>query len=312
VSPVVPAGSAFLACAGLSILQLARARRSTRALRASLDGRLSADGMRRLLSAPRPLSPGGLRRNVTVLAAAAKGLPAAAASKDPAEVIELLSSYHAAAGEVILGMEGMLGSTGADSLVAYFGAPLEVADHAVKACRAALRLKAVEGTLNIIASPPFATRIGIDTGECVLGEIGREGTPGYSVVGAATDLAGRLEGLNARYGTSILVTERVREATGNAFVLRSLEKVRIAGTGTTFRVLELVAERDGAPGPVVEAVAAFNEGFARFEEKEWQKALALFARALAIMPEDGQAARYVERCREELTRTGGPSPTEPC
>jgi adenylate cyclase len=312
VSPVVPSVSVLLAGAGLSILKLSRARRSTRALRASLDGRISADGMRRLLSAPRLLSPQGLRRSVTVLAAAAKGLPAAAASKDPAEVIELLNSYHAAAGEVILGMEGMLGSTGADALIAYFGAPLDVSDHAVKACRAALRLKAVEGTLNIIATPPFATRIGIDTGECVLGEIGREGTPGYSVVGSATDLAGRLEGLNARYGTSILVSEKVRDATGGAFILRSLEKVRIAGTATTFRVLELVAERDDASPAVVEAVEAFNEGFARFEEKEWQKALALFARALAILPEDGPSARYVERCRDELTRTGGSTPTEPC
>ena len=312
VDPVVPSGSAFLGCAGLSILHLTRERRSTRALRASLDGRISADGMRRLLAAPRLLSPGGLRRNVTVLVAAAKGLPAAASSKDPAEVIELLNSYHAAAGEVILGMEGMLGSAGADALIAYFGAPLEVSNHAVKACRAALRLKAVERTLNIVASPPFATRIGIDTGECVLGEIGREGTPGYSVVGGATDLAGRLEGLNARYGTSILVTEKVREATGSLFILRSLEKVRIAGTGTTFRVLELVAERDGAPPAVAEAVAAFNEGFARFEEKEWQKALALFARALSILPEDGPAARYLERCREELARTRDPFPAEPC
>jgi len=132
------------------------------------------------------------------------------------------------------------------------------------------------------------------------------------VVGGATDLAGRLEGLNARYGTSILVTEKVREATGSLFILRSLEKVRIAGTGTTFRVLELVAERDGAPPAVAEAVAAFNEGFARFEEKEWQKALALFARALSILPEDGPAARYLERCREELARTRDPFPAEPC
>jgi adenylate cyclase len=312
VSPIVPGASAFLTCAGLSILQVSLARLSTRALRAALAGRISAAGMQRLLSAPHSLTPRGIRREVTVLAASAKGLPAAAASKDPAEVIELLNSYHAAAGEVILGMEGMLGSVGADALIAYFGAPLEVDDHAAKACRAALRMKAVESTLNIIASPPFATRIGIDTGECVLGEIGRGGTPGYSVVGGATDLAGRLEGLNARYGTSILVTEKVRDATGDEFLLRTLERVRIAGTTTTFRVLELVAEKDGAASTVVEAVAAFNEGFARFEEKEWQKALALFARVLTTLPEDGPAARYIERCREELTRTDGPSPTEPC
>jgi adenylate cyclase len=173
-------------------------------------------------------------------------------------------------------------------------------------------MKAVEGTLNVIASPPFATRIGIDTGACVLGEIGRSGTSGYSVVGAATDLAGRLEGLNARYGTSILVTEKVSEGTGNTFLLRSLEKIRIAGTGMTFRVLELVAERDGAASAIVEAVESFNQGIARFEEKEWQRALALFARVLTVLPEDGPATRYIERCREELTRPSGPSATEPC
>ena len=312
VSPVVPAASALLTGAGLSILELSVARRSSRALRAALAGRISAGAMRSLLSSPRLLTPRGLRRNISVLAASAKGLPAASSSKDPAEVIELLNSYHAAAGEVILGMEGMLGVAGADALVAYFGAPLEVTEHAARACRAALRLKAVERSLNVIASPPFETRIGIDTGECVLGEIGRGGAPGFSVVGAATDLAGRLEGLNARYGTSILVTENVRAATGDEFLLRPLERVRIAGTATTFRVLELVAEREGADGALVDGVMAFNEGIARFEDREWQNALAAFTRVLTFLPEDAPAARYVERCREELTRTAGSSLTDPC
>ena len=265
--------------------------------------------MQRLLASPDIIPSQGRRRSVTVLAAAPKGLPASvAAAQDPQDVVKLLTAYHAAVGEVILGLEGTLRQGGGDAVAAYFGAPFDCPDHARRACRAAIRIKAVEKELNVIASAPFATRIGIDTGECIVGDIGGRGTPDFTVVGAATDLAARLESLNARYGTAILISESVRDAAGEDFLVRTLDRVRIAGTSSIFRVFELVAETDGAEPSMVEAIRIFNAGLARFEEKQWRDAEALFARALELRPVDGPAPIYIERCRQHAANPAGPAP----
>jgi adenylate cyclase len=313
INPLLPCGVAALTGAALSTITLAHSRQAFRSLRAAFRGRLSAEGMKRLLASPDTLSFQGRRRSVTVLAGAAKGLPVSvAAAQDPQDVVKLLTAYHAAVGEVILGLEGTLGQAGGDAVAAYFGAPFDCPDHARRACRAAIRITAVEKELNVIATPPFATRIGIDTGECIVGDIGGRGTPDFAVVGAATDLAARLESLNARYGTAILISESVRDAAGEDFLVRRLDRVRIAGTSSTFRVFELVGEKDGAEPATAEAIRTFNEGLARFEGKQWQEAEALFARALELRPVDGPAAVYIERCRQHAANPAGPAPISPC
>ena len=309
LDPVLPGGSAALSGLVLSLDKVLRARRTSRSLRGAFSGLLSAGGLKKILAAPDSLTPAGGKRSVTVLSAAVKGLPSAAAIQKPGAVVKLLNSYHAAVAEVILGLEGTLGRGGADAVAAYFGAPLDLPDHARRACRAALRIKAVEKELRALAAPPFATRIGIETGECVVGDIGAGGAPQYSVVGAATDLAARLEALNARYGTSILVSEGVRVAVGGEFLVRALDRVHIAGTDVIFRVFELVGERGGAAEATLEALRIFEAGLERFEAREWPRAEDLFARALALRPDDGPTLLYIQRCRERAA--GGPPPTAP-
>jgi adenylate cyclase len=309
LDPFLPCGSAALTGLVLGLDKVLRTRRTSRSLRGAFSGLLSAGGLKKVLSSPDSLTPAGGTRSVTVLSAAVKGLPSAAAIQKPGAVVKLLNSYHAAVAEVILGFEGTLGRGGADAVAAYFGAPLDIPDHARRACRAALRIKAVEKELQALAAPPFATRIGIETGECIVGDIGAGGAPQYSVVGAATDLAARLQSLNARYGTSILVSEGVRAAVGGEFLVRALDRVHIAGTDAIFRVFELVGEKAGAAEATLEALRVFEAGLERFEAREWPRAEGLFARALALRPDDGPTLLYIQRCRERAA--GGPPPTAP-
>ena len=307
MNPLVPGASAALAGIVLSVDKTVRARRGTRALRHSFAGRLSGQGLARLLAAPNALSPRGGRRNVTMLAAAVKGLPSAAALEEPGAVVKLLNSYHAAVREVVLGLGGILGRSEADAVAAYFGAPLDLPGHPGRACRAALRIKTVEKELGVLAVPPFVTRIGIETGECVVGEIGAGSAPEYAVVGAATDLAARLESLNGRYGTSIIISEAVREAAGGDFLVRALDRVHIAGTETAFRVYELMGETTGAPESMREAIRVYEEALERFADREWAKAEDLFNRVLSLRPGDGPSLLYIQRCRERAAP--GQSPT---
>ena len=300
MNPLAPAVAALLTGAACAAVEVGAARREAHVVRTAFAGRLSAEGVRKLLASPREKASQGERRSVTVVSAAMKRLSSDALT-NAAEVLGLLNAYHAGMHEGILSLEGMLGRVGGDAFTAYFGAPLACADHARRACLAALRMKAVERELNIAAAAPFVTRMGIETGECLVGALGSQGMPGYTVVGPANDIAARLEALNSRFGTTILISEAVRDAAGADFLVRSLDRVRFAGTDSRFRAFELVAERGSVDSGTLKAIDTFNEAIALFERKEWPEAESLFSRVLAQMPEDVPAALYVERCRERLS-----------
>lgn len=310
MNPLLPAADAVLTCALLAGLGVSMARREARSVRNAFAGRLSRESVQRLLASPRDRAPAGERRDVTVMSAAVKR-PSPDAIPNPGDHLGLLNTYHAGMHEVILGLEGMLGRVGGDAFTAYFGAPIASADHARRACLAALRMKAVERELNIAVTPPFVTRIGIETGECMTGALGSRGMPGYAVVGPANDLAARLEALNSRFGSTILISESVRDAAGADFLVRNLDRVRFAGTDARFRAFELVAEKGGADVTTLQAIESFNEALARFERKEWREAEALFSQVLVLLPADAPAAVYIERCREHLSNPARPATSDP-
>jgi adenylate cyclase len=311
LDPVVPAASGAFACLSLSFFKLFSRQHDNRKLRGAFAGRVSAENLKALLAGPATLALKGERRSITCLFASVKGFPTTYGSRGPVEIVETVQAYHAAVGEVILSLGGTLERGRADSVSAYFGAPLDMADHVGRACRAALRMKVVEKEMNLGASPPIAARIGVETGECIAGDLGSRRSALYSVVGPATDMAARLESLNARYASSILVSERVFTLVGGELVLRRLDKVRLAGTSTSFRVYELIAERGEASARMLEAVEVFSEALSRFEEKDWRNAQALFSRVLALAPGDGPANAFLERCREHTASPGSPT-SFPC
>jgi adenylate cyclase len=310
MNPLLPAVDTVVTCGALAALKVSTARREARGVRAAFAGRLSAESMQRLLASPQDRESAGARRRVTIMAATVKRLSPEATS-DPGDLLGRLNAYHAGVHEGILSLEGMLGRVGGDAFTAYFGAPLTSADHARRACLAALRMKAVERELNIAVTSPFVIRIGIETGECIVGALGSSGMPGYTVVGPANDLAARLEALNSRYGTTILISEAVREAAGADFLVRNLDRVRFAGTEARFRAHELVAEKGGADETTVQAIESFNGALALFERKEWREAEALFSRVLVLLPADATAAVYIERCRERSSNPLRPATSDP-
>lgn len=304
IQPAVPIIAGFAWSLTGSLFLVGAGRRETLAVRTAFGGRLSEEGLRSVLLSPEPLTPQGARRNVTIVALAEKGLSGGSTAHEPRDVLRRIAAYHSAVGEVVRSLDGMIGGAGVERLTAYFGTPLILEDHTARACRAACRVRAVERELNVAASPPLATRMGIDTGECIVGDLGSRGMPGYSVVGAPADWAARLEGLNGTFGTSILITERVRAAIGEAFLVRRVGIARIADPEASVRVYELVAEAGSSEQVTTEAVEAFEQGLQRFEERDFVAALALFSRVKKLLPDDGPAQAYAERCRHLMAASG--------
>jgi adenylate cyclase len=177
-------------------------------------------------------------------------------------------------------------------------------DHAALACRSALEIKKAERELNAVIlaeglSPsPLFTRIGINTGEMVVGNMGAENKMDYTVMGGAVNLASRLEGVNKLYHTGgILISEYTKEKIGGEFVSRTLDRVRVVGISTPVRLHELVGLRDGTGPRQAEYLAVWERALGLFEQGFFEMAGELFSRLSKKAPEDKVAKLYAERCR---------------
>jgi adenylate cyclase len=176
--------------------------------------------------------------------------------------------------------------------MAFWNAPLPVADHARRACQAALLCQKAAATL--FASPawgsraPLVTRFGLHRDTVVVGHFGAPDRMSYTVMGDGVNLASRLEGLNKQYGTTILVTEAVREAAGGAFRFRMVDVVEVKGRRAGVRIHELLGDSGARP----EVVDAYEDAFAEYQRGRFAEA----ARALEALAGDGPSEALRRRC----------------
>jgi adenylate cyclase len=186
--------------------------------------------------------------------------------------------------------------------MAFFGAPLEQADHAARACATALAMRERRRALNAewaaIGRPALRARTGINSGPMLVGNLGSRYRFSYGVLGDAVNLGSRLEGLNRVYGTEILVGEATAALVGDRFQLREVDVVRVKGRVQPVRVHELLARAgDTLPPEQGEAIVLYAEALREYRRRAWGEALALFERALELRPDDGPSRAMAERCR---------------
>jgi adenylate cyclase len=186
--------------------------------------------------------------------------------------------------------------------MAIFGAPLDQADHAQRACAAALamrdRLQALRQEWGRIGRPPLAARIGINSGLMLVGNIGSRYRFSYGALGDQVNLGSRLEGLNKMYGTEILLGENTARFLEGSFLLRELDMVKVVGRKQPLRIYELVGKSDDSlPKERTQSLRHFAAGLDAYRRQLWQDAIAFFNQSLAIWPEDGPSRIMAQRCR---------------
>jgi class 3 adenylate cyclase len=272
-------------------------------LRRAFSTYLSGDVVEEIIADPARLQLGGIKRRMTALFTDVQNFSQIAESLPPEDLVALLNRYLSALSDAILGQKGTIDKYAGDAVVAFFGAPLELPDHALRAAAAALAIKKLEGELNrrIIAeklSPaPLLTRIGINTGEMVAGNMGTERKMNYTIMGNEVNIASRLEGANKLYGTWILASEATVRETGGQILSRPLDRIRVVGISEPVRVYELLALSSEAAPAQRELAELFQRGLALFEERNWTAAEEAFSLALVCEPRDGPSLLYLDRCR---------------
>ncbi len=244
---------------------------------------------------------GGESRELTVLFSDIESFTSVSEQLTPEQLVGGLNIYLSEMTDIIEHHGGFVDKYIGDAIVAVFGAPLEDADHARHAVAAALecreRLAQMPGVFPGRDDLILRARIGLNSGEMLVGNIGSKRRFNYTVMGDAVNLAARIEGANKAFGSAILVSESTARACGDAIAMRELDLIRVVGREAPLAVYEplcLAAEVDAG---VTEKTAAFAGALALYRGRDFEAA----ATALeALGPGDSVAVKLAARAREMI------------
>ena len=257
-----------------------------------------------LLAHPEKLKLGGERRRVTLFFSDLAGFTTISERLEAEAVVGLLNDYLSAMTEIILAEAGTVDKFEGDAIMALWGAPLGQEDQELRACRAALRQQAALADLNRrfagLNRPPLRMRIGLNTGEAVVGNLGSARRFDYTVIGDPVNLASRLEGLNKFYQTVIIASETTSAACGEAVAFRELDLVAVKGRETPVRVFEVVALQEDLTPELAARNREFAQALTLYRQGDFEAAAAGFDALLKQFTEDGPSQTFLGRCRRFL------------
>jgi adenylate cyclase len=298
--PVVEPFLASLAALAATIgFRFVIADRDRHLLQKSFGLYLAPHVINRMLSSNKLPELGGETRDVTVFFSDIEGFSLIAEEMSPDGLMELMNEYLSAMTDVIESHGGYVDKYIGDSIVAVFGAPADDPDHAANAARAALdcctRLAELNASSPIFQQSKLAQRIGINSGEALVGNFGSRRRFNYSVMSDAVNLASRLEGANKFYGTTIIASETTVALAGEDFAWRELDAIRVKGRTQALKIYELVALSTALTSSQQALIANYAGGLAHWRAREFALAATSFARSADI---DRPASLFCQRARE--------------
>jgi adenylate cyclase len=263
---------------------------------------VSSTLVERILARPEMARLGGERRTLTVMFSDIRGFSKLAETLEPEKLASFLNEYLTPMTEIVLASDGTLDKYIGDAVMAMWGAPADVPDHADRACAAAVamlkRLHDLNQAWRAAGLPEIAIGVGINTGAMAVGNMGSEARFDYTVLGDAVNLAARLEGLTKEYGVDVLAGEGTAKA-ATGYVFREVDWVRVKGREGSAPVYELVGKKGEARDD-----AAWAEALAAYRARDFERAVELWGDA-AIK---GDRAAAVMRARAEQLRADPPPP----
>ncbi len=303
--PVAPAITAILAVPLASLYYYVGERREKLFIHRLFHRYLPDDLMRELMANRSLLRLGGERRRLTILFGDIENFTALSEKMVPEEMVNLLNEVMSALTAVIRSEKGMVDKYEGDLVMAEFGAPVSYPDHAARACRAALKMQETFAELQsrgII--PTLRLRIGVNTGDVIVGNMGSRELFDYTVLGDEVNLCARLERLNKVYRTRILITQATREALPDGFVTRKIGDLQVPGKSKSVCVFELVAASMSELDDVSrDFIRVYQEAWYLFERGDRVAAEAAFSEAVRLKPDDIPARIHLDRCRKFTRRT---------
>jgi adenylate cyclase len=312
VGPLGPALAMAVAVVVREAVDFMGAEREKRFLRKAFGTYLSGEVINEIISDPSMLKLGGQNKWITAMFTDIRGFSTISEALDAEQLVRLLNVYLSGMSDIILEHRGTIDKFEGDAIISFFGAPVNYQEHATQACRSAIKMKRAEALINErvladhTAPSPLLTRIGLNTGDMVVGNMGTERKMDYTIMGNAVNLAARLEGVNKQYGSWILMSDATYRETGDEFLARRFDKVRVVGINTPVQLWELIDFRSEATQAMLDFLGRFEEAHQIFDARDWKRSLAMFQTLSDERPDDGPAKSYVKKC--EIFMQKAPAP----
>jgi class 3 adenylate cyclase len=258
-----------------------------------------------LIDRPELTDPGGSRREMTILFCDMQGFTSFSEGMTPAGLVNVLNRYLTVISDPVRRNHGIIDKYIGDAVMAFWGPPFTAGDDQARlACFAALEqlaaLPGFEAELPDLMGlrrglPKVNARIGVATGEVIIGNIGSEQTRSYTVIGDTVNFASRLEGASKAYGTRILISERTQIYAGNAIEAREIDSVLVVGKSEPERIFELLGRRGEVSVERLELRDTFAAALADYRGRKWDKAAKGFRDCLSIVPDDPPSTVFLDR-----------------
>jgi len=259
---------------------------------------LSPDVIDRVLEDPSLLRLGGEKRIITSFFSDVAGFTSISESLSPEELVNLLNDFLSEMTGIILSHGGTLDKYEGDAIIAFWNAPLDQPDHAVRACRAALecqkRLENLRSEFAQKSGHELFMRVGLNSGPAVVGNMGSHSRFDYTAMGDTINMASRLEGACKHYSVPILVGDTTFQMAKDAIAAREVDLIRVVGKSKSERVYQILGEKDQVSKEEQKSVAAFHEALDFYRNRKWDEAVHLFKK----MKDDRLSALYVSRIEQ--------------
>ena len=236
------------------------------------------------------------------------------------DLVGLLNHYLTEMTNILMDNKGTLDKYIGDAIVAFYGAPMEVDDHELMACRTAIKMQKRLAELRGIWQDEgerwpeivhhMQNRIGINTGPMVTGNMGSDSRMNYTMMGDTVNLAARLESSAKQYGIYIQISESTFNAVSEKIVFRALDFVRVMGKTEPVRVFELISEIGQEPEQYKKILPAFHEALELYFSQKWEKAIEAFKAADELEEmfpgrKTNPSRIYIPRCEHFMTNAPG-------
>ncbi len=231
----------FVAITGYKILT---EEENVKYIRNTFSKFVSQDVVNELLKDPNKIALGGARREITVFFSDVRGFTTLSEALTPEELVQLLNEYLSVMTDIIIELKGTIDKYMGDAIMAFWGAPVPLEEHAYYACVASvkqvLKLKELQENWKQRNLPSIDIGIGLNTGPAVVGNMGSSHRMDYTCMGDTVNLGSRLEGSNKMYGTKIIMSEYTYERVKDKVYARELDLVQVKGKTHPVRIYELL------------------------------------------------------------------------
>ncbi len=206
--------------------------------------------------------------------------------KSPTKLVELLNQYLTEMTNILQGHGGLLDKYEGDAIIAFFGAPVKLENHALSACYTALKMQSQLGELRIkwksegekwpVIVHDMKMRVGINSGIMITGNMGSPGRMSYTMMGDAVNLAARLESAAKQFGIYTMISHNTYQLVKDFVTVRELGRITVVGKSEPITVYELLGKIGETSEEIEKLISLFHNGLELFYTMKWDEAAEVF------------------------------------